>query len=140
MRGTSEFGATLRRFRLRRNLSSNSMAQRASVNASYVQRIEQGVRAAPSVELLGALVEPLRLTSQEEDLLYYQAGYVPPVLVRLGWDDDLGQVLHQLLAMSPERREIFLGGILALGQLTRPEKPKPVAEIVVWPLPTEQAV
>lgn len=78
------YGITLRRYRLRARLSQNALAHRIGVDASYLNRIESGVRGAPSYDIALSLARTLARSAEELDRLLCAAGYVPPRLQKLG--------------------------------------------------------
>lgn len=82
-----EFGALLGHYRRRAGLSQNALAKRAEIPASYVCRLESGVRGAPSMSYVLALSRALGLTPADEDGLLISAGYIPDRLAAL-WPVD----------------------------------------------------
>lgn len=50
----------------------------AGISVDYLVRLEQGRAANPSAQVLASLARALRLTPDERDHLYRQAGHAPP--------------------------------------------------------------
>ena len=91
-----EFGPTVRRWRDRvapatvgvaqgrrrraTGLRREELAELAGVSVDYLTRLEQGRATAPSAQVVEALVRALRLNDAERDLLFRQAGHIPPGL------------------------------------------------------------
>lgn len=59
-------------------LRREELAALAGVSVDYVVRLEQGRSTHPSPQLLAALANALRLTTEERDHLYRVAGVAPP--------------------------------------------------------------
>ena len=93
----SLFGATLRRFRERAGLSQNALAQRAGVNASYINRLESGDRRRPTEQVCAAIGRTMHLTIAELDELLLSAGYAPLWLRLAGTADPTVNALASLL-------------------------------------------
>ncbi|HEY2475613.1 MAG TPA: helix-turn-helix domain-containing protein [Candidatus Cybelea sp.] len=65
IRGSSEFGALLRRFRLKAGLSQESLAERARMSANGIGALERGYRRSPQHETLQLLAGALALSEDE---------------------------------------------------------------------------
>ncbi len=65
-------------------LRREELAHLAGVSADYVMRLEQARSSQPSIQLLSALAQALRLTGDERDHLYLLAGHRPPEGARAG--------------------------------------------------------
>lgn len=92
------YATTLRRYRLRARLSQNALAHRLGLDASYLNRIESGVRGTPSYDVALSLARELARSADELDLLLFAAGYVPPRLQRLGPGDTTVAAVLAVLA------------------------------------------
>ena len=121
----TEFGALLDCYRARAGLLRTEVARRANVDHSYVVRLCQWERGAPSRALVGALAHVLRLSRVEEAQLYVAAGYAPPILGQLGWSTSLDLVV-QALARLPVDEQDRLGVVLAPGCTPWPHVVTPV--------------
>ena len=107
---TEDFGSTLRRFRLRAGYSQNALAKIVGINASYINRLENGEREAPTRDVAQALAQALRLSAEEVDRLLFSSGHVPPSLQKLGPADSTIAAVTRLLTndrLSPEARADF---------------------------------
>jgi transcriptional regulator with XRE-family HTH domain len=107
---TEDFASTLRRFRLRAGVSQNALAKIVGINASYINRLENGEREAPTRDVAQALAQALRLSAEEVDRLLFSAGHVPPSLQKLGPADSTIAAVTRLLTndrLSPEARADF---------------------------------
>lgn len=65
IRGSSEFGALLRQFRLKAGLSQESLAERARMSANGLGALERGYRRSPQRETLQLLADALALSEDE---------------------------------------------------------------------------
>ena len=61
----SAFGAVLRRFRIRAELSQENLAERARIGVATVSTLERGTRHAPHRETVLRLAEALRLSTKD---------------------------------------------------------------------------
>jgi transcriptional regulator with XRE-family HTH domain len=95
------FGELLSCLRLAAGLSQNGLGREASVNASYVNRLERGERTTPTREVILALARALGATAAERDRLLWLTGYLPVRLQRLGATDST--VVACLLSLTDER-------------------------------------
>jgi len=109
------FGATLRAFRLRANLSMPALGERAGFDASYVQRLETGGRP-PTPLAVNRLADALILDGEDRTRLLSRAflphGEAPitdPRLVRIG------AVLRD--PATPERTRETLADLLRVALL-----------------------
>jgi transcriptional regulator with XRE-family HTH domain len=59
-------------------LRREELAALAGISVDYLVRLEQGRAVSPSGQVLASLARALRLTPQERDHLYRQAGHAPP--------------------------------------------------------------
>jgi transcriptional regulator with XRE-family HTH domain len=59
-------------------LRREEVASLAGISVDYLVRLEQGRAANPSAQVLASLARALRLTPDERDHLYRQAGHAPP--------------------------------------------------------------
>jgi transcriptional regulator with XRE-family HTH domain len=91
-----EFGPTVRRWRDRvapatvgvaqgrrrraTGLRREELAELAGISVDYLTRLEQGRATSPSAQVVEALARALRLSEAERDLLFRQAGHIPPGL------------------------------------------------------------
>lgn len=92
------YATTLRRYRLRARLSQNALAHRLGLDASYLNRMEAGVRGTPGYDVALSLARELARSAEELDLLLFAAGYVPPRLQRLGPGDTTVAAVLDILA------------------------------------------
>lgn len=92
-----DFGQLLRAHRDRLGLSRNALAHRAGCDPSYLTRIEQGTRAAPTVPIVVALARQLHLTTGETQDFFVAAGHVPPALDGM-WADETVLAVARTLA------------------------------------------
>ncbi len=91
------FGSTLRRYRLRGGWSQNLLGSMASVDASYINRLERGDRPAPAREVALALARALTLAPEETDALLLAAGHIPSRLQQLGLADPTVALVVRIL-------------------------------------------
>ncbi|MFC1961733.1 helix-turn-helix domain-containing protein [Chloroflexota bacterium] len=75
---TSNFGAELKELRQRVGLTQRELAKRASINFTYISKIENGVLPAPGEKTILKLARALKA---DADLLLIYAGKVPARLV-----------------------------------------------------------
>jgi transcriptional regulator with XRE-family HTH domain len=59
-------------------LRREELAALAGISVDYLVRLEQGRAVSPSGQVLASLARALRLTPEERDHLYRQAGHAPP--------------------------------------------------------------
>jgi transcriptional regulator with XRE-family HTH domain len=107
---TEDFASNLRRFRLRAGVSQNALAKIVGINASYINRLENGEREAPTRDVAHALARALTLSAEEVDRLLFSAGHVPPSLQKLGPADSTVAAVTRLLTndrLSVEARADF---------------------------------
>ncbi|HEX2035535.1 MAG TPA: helix-turn-helix transcriptional regulator [Chloroflexota bacterium] len=78
------FGQLLRELRVARGVSQATLAGRAGVDRSYVNRLETGERGAPAAAVLEALIAGLQVTEAEAERLRGAAGVLPRALQALG--------------------------------------------------------
>ncbi len=73
------FGQMLTRLRTAQRLSQNQLAQRASLNHSYISRLESGGRGDPSRTVVEQFVGALGLdpSGRDADELRMAAGFLP---------------------------------------------------------------
>lgn len=64
-------------------LRREEVAQLAGVSVDYVVRLEQGRGPRPSIAVLAALAQALRLNDEDRDLLFQFAGSAPPQAGRI---------------------------------------------------------
>jgi transcriptional regulator with XRE-family HTH domain len=64
-------------------LRREEVAGLAGVSGDYLVRLEQGRARHPSVQVVQALAQALRLNDEEEDRLYRMAGHLPPTSGRM---------------------------------------------------------
>jgi transcriptional regulator with XRE-family HTH domain len=64
-------------------LRREEVAGLAGVSGDYLVRLEQGRARHPSVQVVHALAQALRLSDEEEDRLYRMAGHLPPTSGRM---------------------------------------------------------
>lgn len=67
---SNAFGYYIKDKRIEKNISIRTLASLAGISATYVSNIENGLRSAPSMEIIQRLAEALEL-SGEEKLLFY---------------------------------------------------------------------
>jgi transcriptional regulator with XRE-family HTH domain len=74
----AETGLPAGRTRRAAGLRREELSELAGISVDYLVRLEQGRAANPSEQVLASLARALRLTPDERDHLYRQAGYAPP--------------------------------------------------------------
>jgi len=74
------------------------LARRADLDASYLNRLESGVRDAPTAQVAAALATALGLAPAEADRLLGSAGHLPAGLRQLGSADPTLWAVVQVLA------------------------------------------
>lgn len=107
---TAPFADLLCHFRCRAQLSQSTLGAHAGVNSSYINRLESGVRGAPTAEVARALAAGLALSPQETDRLLWSAGTLPLSLQTLTPGDPTILTVARLLGdhrLSPEARADF---------------------------------
>ncbi len=75
---TGDAGLPARSNRRVPGLRREELAQLAGVSVNYLTRLEQGRARNPSVQVLSALARALRLTHDEQQLLFVLAGHADP--------------------------------------------------------------
>jgi transcriptional regulator with XRE-family HTH domain len=101
------FAEVLRDLRLARGSSQATVATRAGLDRSYVNRLEAGERGAPAAPTVEALASALDLSAVETDRLFAAAGLLPPSLRSLGPADPTLLLVAQRLidpALSADAR------------------------------------
>lgn len=71
-------GVPVGRRRRARGLRREELAGLAGISADYLTRLEQGRATAPSVQVVEALAQALRLPDAEREVLYRLAGHATP--------------------------------------------------------------
>jgi transcriptional regulator with XRE-family HTH domain len=74
----AEAGLPARPRRRAPGLRRQELAELAGVSIGYLTRLEQGRATNPSAQVLGALARALRLSTDEQELLFRLAGHAPP--------------------------------------------------------------
>jgi len=87
---STALGALLRRLRDARGLNFREVAQLASVDHAYIQRLETGAKTSPSDEVLTRLIKALKAPKREALMLPFLTRYpdTPPALVEFVEDDE----------------------------------------------------
>lgn len=80
------FGDMLKEFRRRSVLSQRGLAEKASIDTSYISRLESGEREVTSRELALRLAGILDLSIDESELWLLTAGYASPRLQQQAGD------------------------------------------------------
>lgn len=80
----SDFGDLLKRFRERAEFSQRALAKSASIDTSYISRLEKGEREVTSRSLALKIAGILELSQREIDLWLISAGYVSPRIQKQG--------------------------------------------------------
>jgi transcriptional regulator with XRE-family HTH domain len=109
-------------FRQRLGRSQSALGAHAGVNASYINRLESGVRGAPTAEVARALASGLDLSPEETDRLLWSAGALPPSLQTLAPGDPTILAVARLLGdrqLSPEARADFRACVEAMAHRWR---------------------
>src|SRR5439155_19247951 len=88
--------SALGRYRERAGLSQSALARLAGLDASFINRLESGQRAAER-GVADTLIAALALPEAEANALLAAGGYLPPALARLGLDDPTLQLVVQTL-------------------------------------------
>ena len=107
---TASFADLLFGFRRRAQLSQSDLGRHAGVNASYINRLESGVRSVPTAEVTLALAVGLALSPEETDRFLWSAGCLPPSLQQLACGDPTILAVARLLnnrRLSPEAMADF---------------------------------
>jgi transcriptional regulator with XRE-family HTH domain len=109
-------------FRLRANLSQSALGLAAGVNSSYINRLESGVRGAPTAAVALALAAGLALSPAETDRFLWSAGGLPPSLQRLASGDPTVLAVARLLGdqrLSPAALADFRACVEAMAHRWR---------------------
>lgn len=93
-----DFGSLLRSYR--RNRGIRALAPAVPCDVSYWERLESGGASHPGRELVDAMARALSLSGIERSRLLVAAGLAPQVLIDLGWDD----VLQDVVGVLTDRR------------------------------------
>ena len=128
----SSFGAVLRRYRVRAELSQESLAERARIGVATVSTLERGTRHAPHRETVLRLAEALRLpTDDRTELMAASRRPQSPRLRRFLGDAIEGAavlplqlsslvgrdtVVREVAALVAERRLVTLVGAGGVGK------------------------
>lgn len=117
-----EFPALLNSFRANIGISRNRLAHDVGVDPSYLTRIEHGDREPPRLHILEALARRLRLEPDAVDRFYISAGYTPPSLQNIGWNETLAVVAATLNLLKGDDRAQYEFVINAISErfLTNP--------------------
>jgi len=102
---TASFADLLFAFRRRVGHSQSDLGRHAGVNASYINRLESGVRSVPTAEVALALAAGLELSPAETDRFLWSTGCLPPSLQQLACGDPTILAVARLLnnqRLSPE--------------------------------------
>jgi transcriptional regulator with XRE-family HTH domain len=96
------FGQRLRALRRAQGLALTELAERAGVSASYLSRVERGMRGMPGVPILRRLASALgvsldRLIALEDDRTAAGAAHEPPALY--GVPDPIRRQLEEGIAL-----------------------------------------
>lgn len=116
------FADLLHHFRLRAGRSQVALGHAAGVNASYINRLESGDRAAPTGAVALALAAGLELSPEETDRLLWSAGCLPPSLAALAVGDPTLLAVARLLGdrrLSPAARADFRACVAAMARRWR---------------------
>lgn len=109
-------------FRQRLGCSQTALGARAGVNASCINRLENGVRGVPTAEVTLALAGGLELSPAETDRLLWSAGCLPPGLRQLAAGDPTVLAVARLLSdhrLSPEALADFRACVEAMARRWR---------------------
>jgi len=101
----ASFADLLYHFRARLGRSQSDLGRHAGVNASYINRLESGVRRVPTADVARALAAGLELSPQETDRFLWSAGGLPPSFQQLACGDPTILAVARLLSdrrLSPE--------------------------------------
>lgn len=124
----SDFGQTLRQYRLAARLSQPKLAEAAGMDHSYISRLEHGNRMPTHLAVM-RLAGALKLSQADREALYIDAGFIPEgySLPRLKYPQ-LAQ-LDKALVTSPDPEAIadalasvrfLIQGLKALGSTITP--------------------
>lgn len=105
-----KFSDTLKKFRVATGLSQNALAKQAGIDPSYVNRLEKGVREAPTREKVLDIARALKLAPAETNELLMSADYRPetspnPVLATSTFSDPTMRLLAEVVSSSDIPRE-----------------------------------
>lgn len=115
------FGSLLRAYREQAGLSQSALARRASLDPSFVNRLESGQRSAER-SVAEKLVAALHLEAADADRLLAAGGHLPALFARVGLQDPTLQLVAQILAderLSPVDRDEFRQVVRMIGQRWR---------------------
>ncbi len=94
----ASFADLLSAFRLRAARSQSALGLVAGVNASYINRLESGVRGTPTGEVALALAAGLGLSPEETDRFLWSTGCLPPSLQQAACGDPTILAVARLLS------------------------------------------
>lgn len=96
------FGAAIKKRRVEKGLSQRALAERLSVNFTYLSKIESGEMAPPSEEVIRKMADALEMNQDE---LFALAKKVPAELVELAMRPNMPRLLRAAKDLSPEDLE-----------------------------------
>lgn len=108
------FGIALRRYRRRAGQTQTELGRRVGCQASYLGRLESGIRTAPGRPMVERVAVALALSPEDADTLLMAAGHVPA----FARDRTIRQVAA-LLAGDPVLAAAVRAQINALDRMTR---------------------
>ena len=104
------FGALLRSFRERADISQSALGRRSDVHPSIVNRLESGERSPSGPDLVEALAQGIGLSPDDTDRLFAAGGFAPGVINQLGPGDPtlllVAQALTDSRVPSDERQRL----------------------------------
>jgi transcriptional regulator with XRE-family HTH domain len=108
------FGELLKGRRGVAGLSLRELGSRSGLHWSYLDRLERGERAAPSVEAVESVARALAADEAMTDELLRAAGHPPHRFARLGWDDPELAGVARVLTAAPLADQQRFRGVLRL--------------------------
>lgn len=106
-----DFGAMVRRFRVRAGLSQNQLARAAGVDPAYINRIERaklGQGSVPSRRVVVGIWDALETTVEDRERLLVAAGHCPETVLRAGGWDAYTRAIRQNILTAIDALETAL--------------------------------
>jgi transcriptional regulator with XRE-family HTH domain len=124
----SNFGSRVAELRDRLGMKQRTLAQRAGLTPSHLNKIEKGARNPPAVETILSIIQELHLNRNEAEELVELAGYSPKVL-QVG-----GGLVYNAPSLDagplPSSFERFLTALGKLATLPRQEQEECIAKLI----------
>jgi transcriptional regulator with XRE-family HTH domain len=124
----SNFGSRVAELRDRLGMKQRTLAQRAGLTPSHLNKIEKGARNPPAVETILSMIQVLHLNRNEAEELVHLAGYSPKVF-QVG-----GGLVYNAPSLDaaslPTSFERFLTALGKLATLPRQEQEECIEKLI----------